>query len=74
MENFIFVQCHHFIQIPLNDNNLLKKMNKQVNQDANELCPNIIKTEVFLFKSARKQTNVSLKLALIRKRLYPTNQ
>ena len=67
MENFIFVQCHHFIQIPLNDNNLLKKMNKQVNQDANELCPNIIKTEVFLFKSARK-------LTLIRKRMYPTNQ
>ena len=61
MENFIFVQCHHFIQIPLNDNNLLKRMSKQVNQ-------------VFLFKSARKQTNVSLKLTLIRKRMYPTNQ
>ena len=30
-------------------------MNKQVNQDANDLCPNIIKAEVFLFKSARNK-------------------
>ena len=57
-------------------------MNKQVNQDlknltnwlnANKICLNISKTEVVLFKPSRKLTDVSLKLKLNGKRLYPTN-
>ena len=48
-------------------------MNKQSNQDlgnltnwvnANKICRNINKTEVFLFKSSRKLTNVLLKMKL----------
>ena len=57
-------------------------MNKQVNQDlknltnwlnANKICLNVSKTEVVLFKSSRKLTDVPLKLKLNGKRLYPTN-
>ena len=57
-------------------------MNKQVNQDlknltnwlnANKICLNISKTEVVLFKPSRNLTDVSLKLKLNGKRLYPTN-
>ena len=57
-------------------------MNKQVNQDlknltnwlnANKICLNVSKTEVVLFKSSRKLTDVPLKLKLNGKRFYPTN-
>ena len=57
-------------------------MNKQVNQvlknlanwlNANKICLNVSKTEVVLFKSSRKFTDVPLKLKLNGKRLYPTN-
>ena len=58
-------------------------MNKQVNQDlknltnwpnANKVCLNVSKTENVLFKSSRKLTDVSLKLKLNGKRLYPQTQ
>ena len=48
-------------------------MNKQVNQvlknltnwlNANKICLNVSKTEVVLFKSSRKLTDVPLKLKL----------
>ena len=57
-------------------------MNKQVKQDlknlknrlnANYVRLNISKTEVVLFKSSRKLTDVPLKLKLSGKRLYHTN-
>ena len=57
-------------------------MNKQVNQDLKNLTNwlnkdknylNINKTEVVLFKSSKKLTDVPLKLKLNGKRLYPTN-
>ena len=57
-------------------------MNKQVNQDlkhlthwlnANKIHPNISKTEVVLFKSSRKLTDVPLQLKINGKRLYSTN-
>ena len=57
-------------------------MNKQVNQDLKNLTNwldkdknnlNINKTEVALFKSSRKLTDVLSKLKLNGKRLYPTN-
>ena len=41
--------------------------------NANKICLNLSKTEVFLLKSSRKLTNVPLKLKLIGKRIYPTN-
>ena len=56
-------------------------MNKQVNQDlknltnwldANKICLNVNKTEIALFRSSRKLTDVPLKLKL-GKRLYPIN-
>ena len=55
-------------------------MNNRVNQDlknlthwlnANNNCLNVDKTEVVLFKSSRKLTNVPLKLKLNGKKLYP---
>ena len=75
---------HHFADDTnlLNYNNSVKRMNKQVNQDlknltnwlnANKICLNVSKTEVVLFKSSRKLTDVPLKLKLNGKRLYPTN-
>ena len=60
----------------------MKRMNKQVKQDlknltdwlnAHKSCLNISKTELDLFKSSRKFTDVPLKLKLNGKRLYPTN-
>ena len=57
-------------------------MNKQVNQDlknltnwlnANKICLNVSKTEVVLFKSSRKLTDVPLKLKLNGKIFYSTN-
>ena len=66
----------------LNYINSVKRMNKQVKQDlknlknrlnANYVRLNISKTEVVLFKSSRKLTDVPLKLKLSGKRLYPTN-
>ena len=59
-----------------------KRINKKVNQDfknltnwlnANAICLNISKREVFLFKSSRKVTDVPLKLKFNGKRCYPTN-
>ena len=75
---------HHFADDTnlLNYNSSVKRMNKQVNQDlknltnwlnANKICLNVSKTEVVLFKSSRKLTDVPLKLKLNGKRLYPTN-
>ena len=60
----------------LNQNNSVKRMNKKNLknwQNANKICLNIIKTEVVLVKSARKQVDIPLKLKLNRKKLYPTN-
>ena len=66
----------------LNYNNSVKRMNELVNQDLKNLlnwmniskiCLNISNTETVLFKSARKHTDVLLKLKLSEKRLYPTN-
>ena len=56
-------------------------MNKQVNQDLknlinwlhpNNICLNVSKTEVVLFKSSRKRTDVPLKLKLNGKILFLT--
>ena len=79
-----YCSVHHFADDTnlLNYNNSVKRMNKQVNQDlknltnwlnANKICLNVSKTEVVLFKSSRKLTDVPLKLKLNGKRLYPTN-
>ena len=79
-----YFSVHHFPADTdlLNYNNSVKRMNKQVNQDlknpadwlnANKICPNVTKTEVVIFKSSRKLTDVPLKLKLNVKRLYPTN-
>ena len=63
--------------------NSVKRMNKKVNQDlknltnwlnANKICLNVSKTEVVLFKSSRKLTNVPLKLKLNGKTLYSKTQ
>ena len=57
-------------------------MNKQVNQDlknltnwlnTNRICLNVSKTEVVLFESPRKLSDVPLKLKLNEKQLYPSN-
>ena len=57
-------------------------MNKQIEQDlkrltnclsANKICLNVSKTEVVLFKSSRKLTDVPLKLKVNGKRLYSRN-
>ena len=62
--------------------NSVKRRNKRVNQDlknltnwlnANKICLNVSKTEVILFKSFRKLTDVQLKLKLNGKGLYHTN-
>ena len=66
----------------LNNNNSVKRMNKQNNQElknlanwlnANEFCLSISKTEVVLFRSATKHSDILSKLEFIEKRLYPTN-
>ena len=70
-----YYSAHHFADDTnlLNYNNSVKRMNKQVNQDlknltnwlnANKICLNVSKTEVVLFKSSRKLTDVPLKLKL----------
>ena len=73
---------HHFADDTdlLNCNNSVKRMDKQVNQDlknltnwlnANEICLNVSKTEVVLFKLSRKFTGkFTLKLKLNGKRLH----
>ena len=79
-----YCSVHHFADDTnlLDYKNLVKRMNKQVNQDlknvtnwlqANKICLNVSKIEVVLFKSSRKLTDVPLKLELNGKRLYPTN-
>ena len=80
-----YCSAHHFANDTnlLNYNNSVKRMNKQVNQDlknlknwlnANKIFLNVSKAEVVLFKSSRKLTDVSLKLKLNGKRLYPQTQ
>ena len=57
-------------------------MNKQVDKDlktlsnwlnVNKICLNASKTELVLFRSAKKQLDFGLELKLNGKRLYPTN-
>ena len=66
----------------LNFNNSIKKINKQVGHDlkyvsywlnANKICLNVSKTEAVLFKSVRKQREITLQLKLNDNRLYTTN-
>ena len=70
-----YCSVHHFVDDTnlLNYNNSVKRMKKQVNQDlknlanwlnANKIFLNVTKTEVILFKSSRKLTDVPLKLKL----------
>ena len=79
-----YCSVHHFPDDTglLNYNNPVNGMNKQVNQDLknpenwlnrNKICLNVTKTEVVIFKSSRKLTDVLLKLKLNGKRLYPIN-
>ena len=78
-----FCKVHHFAD----DTNLLyfgksiKKLNKLVNYDlknllywlnANKVSLNVIKTELVVFKSKRKQFDGEMKLKLSCKRLFPT--
>ena len=58
----------------INFNNSIKVVNKQVNKDfrnlnnwlnANKICHDVSKTEVALFKSAKKQLDLYLKLKLM---------
>ena len=58
-------------------------MSKQINYDlknlnnwfdANKICPNVGKTDVFLFKSLTKQTDSDLYLQLNGKGLFPTDK
>ena len=75
---------HHFADDtnPLNYNNSVKRMIKQVNQNsknltnwlnANKICLNVIKAEVVLFKLSGKPIDVPLKLKVNGKKLCPTN-
>ena len=79
-----FCKVHHFADDTnlKNFNSSIKVINKQVNKDSktlsnwlnvNKICLNVSKTEVVLFRSAKKQLNFGLKLKLNGKRLYPTN-
>ena len=79
-----FCKVHHFADGTnlINFNSSIKVINKQVNKDlktlsnwlnANKICLNVSKTELVLFRSAKKQLNFGLKLKLNGKRLYPTN-
>ena len=84
--NCAIMHCsvHHFADYTnlLNCNNSEKRMNKQVNQDlknltnwlnANKICLNVSK-KVVLFKSARKLTDIPLKLKLNGKDFTPRTQ
>ena len=79
-----YCSVHHFVDDRnlLNYNNSVKRINKHFNQDlknltdwlnANKICLNVSKTEVFLFKSTTKLADVPLKLKPNGKRLYLTN-
>ena len=79
-----FCKVHHLADDTnlINFNSSIKVINKQVNKDlktlsnwlkANKICLNVSKTEVFLFKSPKKQLDFGLKLILNEKRLYLTN-
>ena len=79
-----FCKVHHFADDTnlINFNSSIKVINKQVNKDlktlsnwlnANKICLNASKTELVLFRSAKKQLDFGLKLKLNGKRLYPTN-
>ena len=74
-----FWNIHHFdddFNVPV------KVIKKQVNKDlktlinwlnASKICFNVSKTELFLFRSAKKQMDFGLKLKLNGKKLCPTN-
>ena len=75
---------HHFADDTnlINFNSSIKVINKQVNKDlktlsnwlnAYKICLNVSKTELVLFRSAKKQLDFGLKLKLNGKRLYTTN-
>ena len=79
-----FCKVYHFADDTnlINFNISIKVINKQVNKDlktlsnwlnANKICMNVSKTELVLFRSAKKQLDFRLKLKLSGKRLYPTN-
>ena len=79
-----FCNIHHFADDTnlINFNSSIKVINKQVNKDlktlsnwlnANKICLNVSKTEIVLFRSAKKQLDFSLKLKLNGKKLYTTN-
>ena len=66
----------------INFNSSIKVINKQVNKDfktlrnwlsVNKIYLNVSKTDLGLFRSAKKQLDFGLKLKLNGKRLYPTN-
>ena len=82
--SFHHCKVHHFADDTnqINFNSFIKVINKQVKKDlktlsnwlnANKICLNVSKTELFLFRSAKKQLDFGLKLRLNGKRLYPTN-
>ena len=71
-----YILLHHFVVYShlISDNIIVKRMNKEINQElkilthwlnATKIRINISKTEVELFKSRRKQEDVPLKLNLI---------
>ena len=79
-----FCKVHHFAYDTnlINFNSSIKVINKQVNKDlkklsnwlnANKICLNVSKTEVVLFKSAKKQLDLKFKLKLNGKSLCLTN-
>ena len=79
-----FCKVHHFVDDTnlINFNSSIKVINKQVNEDlktlsnwlnANKICLNISKTEIVLFRSAKKQLDFRLRFKLNGKKLYPTN-
>ena len=79
-----FCKVHHFADDTnlIKFNSSIKVINKQVNKDfktlsnwlnANKICLNVSKTELVLFRSAKKQLEFGLKLKLNGKRLYPTD-
>ena len=79
-----FCRVHDFADETnlINFNSSIKVINKQVNKDlktlsnwlnVNKICLNVSKTELVLFRSAKKQLDFGLKLKLNGKRLYPTN-
>ena len=78
-----FCKVHHFADdtYPLHISKSIKKLNKFVNFDlnnlsnwlnANNISLNVSKTELIMFKPRMKKVDFDLKLKLYGKRLYPT--